>query len=134
MKREAKLRRAQLSRYHAAVMSWDPVYKLVKQIPRGRVTTYGALAKLLRLRGGARTAGRAMAATPNGKGIPWHRVLGANGKLLIGEPYASLQRKLLESEGVAVVEARIKLQQYLWLPGRKRTKTRTKSKAGAAPL
>ena len=108
-------------------MSWAPVYKLVKQIPRGRVTTYGALAKLLRLRGGARTAGRAMAATPKGKGIPWHRVMGANGKLLIREPYASLQRKLLESEGVAVVEARIKLKQYLWLPGRKQsTGSRTK--------
>ena len=60
-------------------MAWTPVYKLVKQIPRGRVTTYGALAKALRLRGGARTAGRAMAATPSGKGIPWHRVDGERG-------------------------------------------------------
>lgn len=51
-------------------MSFDPVYKLVKQIPRGRVLTYGALAKALRLPGGARTAGRAMGATPKGKGIP----------------------------------------------------------------
>ncbi len=40
-------------------MSWDPVYRLVQQIPRGRVLSYGALARLLRLRGGARTAGRA---------------------------------------------------------------------------
>jgi methylated-DNA-protein-cysteine methyltransferase-like protein len=100
-------------------MTWDPVYKIVKQIPRGRVTTYGALAKLLRLRGGARTAGRAMAATPKGKGIPWHRVLGANGKLLIREPYSSLQRKLLESEGVTVAESRINLKLYLWQPKRK---------------
>ncbi len=76
-------------------MSWDPVYKLVKQIPRGRVLTYGAVARALRLPGGARTAGRAMAGCPSGKGIPWHRVLGAGGKLLIREPYASLQRKLL---------------------------------------
>jgi len=37
-------------------MSWDPVYKLVKQIPRGRVLTYGAVARALRLPGGARTA------------------------------------------------------------------------------
>ena len=51
-------------------MPFDPVYKLVKQIPRGRVLTYGALAKALRLPGGARTAGRAMGATPKGKGIP----------------------------------------------------------------
>ena len=40
-------------------MSWDPVYRLVKQIPRGRVTTYGELAKALRLRGGARAVGYA---------------------------------------------------------------------------
>src|SRR5271169_2044000 len=101
-------------------MSFDPVYKLVKQIPRGRVLTYGALAKALRLPGGARTAGRAMGATPQGKGIPWHRVLGANGKILIREPYASLQKKLLESEGVPVVESRINVKKHLWTPPRKK--------------
>ena len=100
-------------------MSWDPVYKLVKQIPRGRVTTYGALAKALHLRGGARTAGRAMAGTPSGKGIPWHRVLGAGGKLLIREPYASLQRKMLESEGVHLLESRVDLKLHLWSPVRR---------------
>lgn len=99
-------------------MSWDPVYRLVKQIPRGRVITYGALARALHLRGGARTAGRAMAATPSGKGIPWHRVVGARGKLLIREPYASLQRKLLESEGVSLLEARVELKLHLWSPGK----------------
>jgi methylated-DNA-protein-cysteine methyltransferase-like protein len=100
-------------------MSWDGVYKLVKQIPRGRVTTYGALAKALRLRGGARTAGRAMAATPSGKGIPWHRVIGDGGKVLVREPYSSLQRKLLLSEGVELVEFRVDLKRFLWSPVRK---------------
>src|ERR1700757_4858671 len=99
-------------------MSWDPVYKLVKQIPRGRVITYGALAKALHLRGGARTAGRALAATPSGRGIPWHRVVGDRGKLLIREPIASLQRKLLESEGIAILEARVDLKKHLWTPKR----------------
>ncbi|MGB2633209.1 MAG: MGMT family protein [Candidatus Acidiferrum sp.] len=98
-------------------MSWDPVYRLVKQIPRGRVITYGALAKALRLRGGARTAGRAMAATPSGKGIPWHRVVGDRGKLLIPEPYGSLQRKLLQTEGVELVEFRVDLKKFSWTPG-----------------
>jgi methylated-DNA-protein-cysteine methyltransferase related protein len=101
-------------------MSWDPVYRLVQQIPRGRVLTYGALAKTLRLRGGARSAGRAMAATPSGKGIPWHRVVGERGKILIREPHASLQKKLLESEGVKVVESRLDLKRYLWVPARNR--------------
>jgi methylated-DNA-protein-cysteine methyltransferase-like protein len=99
-------------------MSWDPVYRLVKQIPRGRVITYGALAKVLRLRGGARTAGRAMAATPSGKGVPWHRVVGDRGKLLIREPYASLQRKLLESEGVSLLESRVNLKLHVWSPAK----------------
>lgn len=97
-------------------MSWEPVYRLVKQIPRGRVITYGALAKALHLRGGARTAGRAMAATPSGRGIPWHRVVGDRGKLLIREPYASLQRKLLESERVSLLEARVDLKVHSWTP------------------
>jgi len=102
-------------------MSWDPVYRLVKQIPRGRVLTYGAVAKALRLPGGARTAGRAMAGCPSGKGIPWHRVVGANGKLLIREPYASLQRKLLETEGVLMTESRVDMKLHQWsLPSSKK--------------
>ena len=90
-------------------MSWDPVYQLVQQIPRGRVLTYGALAKALRLPGGARTAGRAMASTPSGQGIPWHRVVGERGKILIRGPHAMLQKKLLESEGVKLIESRVQL-------------------------
>ena len=108
-------------------MSWDPVFRFVKQIPRGRVLTYGALAKALRLPGGARSAGRAMAATPSGKGIPWHRVLGERGKILIREPYASLQRKLLESEGVSIVESRVDLKHHLWKPPQK---SKLKSRIG----
>jgi len=110
-------------------MSWDPVYKLVQRIPRGRVTTYGTLAKVLHLRGGARTAGRALAATPSGRGIPWHRVVGERGKLLIPEPHASLQRKLLESEGVKIVEMRVNYAAHGWEPKRTRksvTKKRTR--------
>jgi methylated-DNA-protein-cysteine methyltransferase related protein len=110
-------------------MSWDHVFRFVQRIPRGRVLTYGALAKALRLPGGARTAGRAMAATPSGKGIPWHRVLGARGKLLIREPYASLQRKLLESEGVAIIESRVDLQRHLWkLPAKRALKQKATRK------
>ena len=114
-------------------MSFDPVYQLVKQIPRGRVLTYGALARALRLRGGARTAGRAMGATPQGKGIPWHRVLGANGKILIREPYASLQKKLLESEGIPVIESRINVKKHLWTPPRKKSSATGKPPKSIAP-
>jgi len=101
-------------------MLWEPVYRLVKRIPRGRVVTYGQIARALQLRGGARAAGRAMAASPSGRGIPWHRVVGSGGRLLIREPFASLQRKLLESEGVKIVERRVDMKRHGWQIKRKR--------------
>jgi methylated-DNA-protein-cysteine methyltransferase-like protein len=102
-------------------MNWNPVYKLVKKIPRGRVITYGAIARELKLPGGARTAGRAMAACPTGRGIPWHRVVGAGGRLLLREPNVLLQRKLLESEGVQVLEKRIgNFEAREWRPGKRK--------------
>jgi 6-O-methylguanine DNA methyltransferase, DNA binding domain len=68
-----------------------------------------------------------MAATPRGKGIPWHRVVGAKGKLLIREPYASLQRKLLESEGVKLTESRVHWKTHEWKPLRKTAKSNPNS-------
>lgn len=70
-----------------------------------------------------------MAGTPSGKGIPWHRVVGAGGKLLIREPYASLQRKLLESEEVALRESRVDLKRHRWTARPHRTRpSRSKGK------
>jgi alkylated DNA nucleotide flippase Atl1 len=74
-----------------------------------------------------------MAATPSGKGIPWHRVVGEGGKILIREPYASLQRKLLESEGVKVLQSHVDLKAHLWAKvraqrGEKSSKSRRKSR------
>jgi methylated-DNA-protein-cysteine methyltransferase-like protein len=113
-------------------MSWDVVYALVKKIPRGKVLTYGALAKATRLPGGARTAGHAMAATPNGRAIPWHRVVGAGGKLLIREPYASLQKKLLASEGAKITETRVDMKTCAWKPsGLKHERKSAKRKLAA---
>jgi len=109
-------------------MSWKPVYDVVQRIPRGRVLTYGALARFLRLPGGARAAGRAMAATPNGKGIPWHRVVGERGRILTPEPYASLQRRLLQSERVTFIEFRVDLNNHLWSPAGKPSPQKTKKK------
>jgi methylated-DNA-protein-cysteine methyltransferase related protein len=99
-------------------MSWDTVYRLVKKIPRGRVTTYGDIARALKVRGGARVVGYAMAGTPRGRGIPWHRVVGAGGKLIIREPFGSLQRRLLESEGVEIGGTRVNFKKYGWKPTR----------------
>jgi methylated-DNA-protein-cysteine methyltransferase-like protein len=101
-------------------MGWDAVYRLVKQIPRGRVTTYGTLARALHLRGGARAIGYALAACPSGRGIPWHRVVGAGGWLRVPDSYVSLQCKLLASEGTRVVGRRVALDRYGWQPPRDR--------------
>jgi methylated-DNA-protein-cysteine methyltransferase-like protein len=100
-------------------MSWGTVYRLVKKIPRGRVTTYGDLARALRLPGGARAAGYAMAACPRSSGVPWQRVVGAGGRLLISEPLAGLQQRLLETEGVAMRGRRVDMVKCAWSPKRK---------------
>jgi methylated-DNA-protein-cysteine methyltransferase-like protein len=102
-------------------MNWKLVYTLVKKIPRGKVATYGQVAKAVKLPGGARAAGRAMAACPAGQGVPWHRVVGAGGRLLLREPNAGLQRKLLESEGLVLAEKRIlDFSSRQWRPGKSR--------------
>lgn len=93
---------------------WNKVYAMVKRIPRGRLITYGQLAKMLRLPGGARTAGFAIAACPSGRGIPWHRVVGAGGRLLTQEPVASLQRRLLEGEGTHCDGKRVDIGKHQW--------------------
>jgi methylated-DNA-protein-cysteine methyltransferase-like protein len=97
-------------------MTWQPVYDAVRKIPRGKVITYGGLARLLRIRGGARAAGHALAACPAGRGIPWHRVVGAKGRILLRESHAALQRKLLQSEGVYFVGSSVDLAAHEWLP------------------
>jgi methylated-DNA-protein-cysteine methyltransferase-like protein len=103
---------------------WKHVYDLVRRIPRRKVTTYGELARALRLPGGARTAGRAMGACPKGLGIPWHRVVGAGGRILLGEPRAALQRRLLESEGVRLLTGRVDMAKHEWRPQSKTPRSR----------
>ncbi len=77
----------------------------------------------MRLRGGARTAGRAMAGCPQGRGIPWQRVVGAAGRILIREPYASLQRQLLLQEGVEFLGSRVNLARHAWKGHRARRRS-----------
>lgn len=74
------------------------IYELVKEIPRGQVASYGMVASLVP-RATARIVGFAMAATPAGENIPWHRVINSAGKISEREG-ASRQQKRLETEGV----------------------------------
>ena len=106
---------------------WQRIYDAVKRIPRGRVVTYGQLARLLKVSGGARTVGFAMAGTPSGQGIPWHRVVGADGRLLPREPYASKQRMLLETEGTQFAGMKVDLRAHLWTPCGKASRSRGSS-------
>ena len=111
-------------------MSWDPVYRLVKKIPRGRVTTYGEVAKALRLPGGARAVGYAMAATPNGRGIPWHRVLGAGGEIKLRGDSAFEQHFRLEAEGVTFRGRRVDMAHHEFKFPRGRTARSAKPNKG----
>jgi len=103
-------------------MAWETIYALVKRVPKGRVITYGVLARALKLRGGARVAGYAMAGCPQGRGIPWHRVVGAGGRILLAEPHGSLQRQLLQGEGIEFHGNRFELAAHEWSPPKRRKK------------
>ena len=75
--------------------------------------------------------GYAMASCPSGAGVPWHRVIGANGKILIGEPHRSLQRRLLESEGIEIRGSAVSLDVYGWTIAGKRPKPVARKKKAA---
>ncbi len=93
-------------------------YAVVRKIPRGRVATYGQVARLAGLAGHARQAGYAMAALPAGTRMPWHRVINAQGRVSLRRdgPGAGIrQRQLLEREGVTFDAAgRVSLLRYQW--------------------
>lgn len=89
---------------------YEPIYEIVRAIPSGRVTTYGAIAKLLELSGGARQVGWAMnlahGATPP---VPAHRVVNRLGRLsgkLHFETPTTMQERL-EAEGIRVINDQI---------------------------
>lgn len=82
----------------------DAVYAVVRAIPRGRVLSYGQVAAALGL--APRTVGWVLSSAPDG--VPWHRVVGADGYLRIARrapELKALQRRLLEDEGVVLDDA-----------------------------
>ena len=85
------------------------VYKVVKTIPVGRVTTYGLIAKKLGSASSARTVGWALNACHNDSSIPAHRVVNRNG-LLSGKHHFKgfdLMKQLLENEGIEVNDNKV---------------------------
>lgn len=87
---------------------YDLVYEVVRQVPRGRVTTYGAIADYLAL-GSARMVGWALNKSFSGIGVPAHRVVNRQGELSgrIHFPTPTMMQQLLEQEGVEVVDNKI---------------------------
>ena len=104
---------------------YEQVWALVRQIPAGKVATYGQIAKMLPQPedisidafqlSASRWVGLAMAACPDD--VPWHRVVNSQGK--ISHPEAGKQKKLLEEEDVFFSKDKLDLTEYQWLEGEK---------------
>ena len=100
---------------------FEKVYKVVRLIPEGRVTSYGAIAKYMGTAKSSRMVGWAMNASHKDFTVPAHRVVNRNG-LLTGKHHfggTNLMQQLLENEGLLVKDNQIvNLEDYFWDPKR----------------
>jgi methylated-DNA-protein-cysteine methyltransferase-like protein len=93
------------------------ILAVVRKIPRGRVASYGQIARLAGLGNHARLVGYALHALPPRSGVPWHRVLNARGRISLPGSSAQTQLRLLEREGVRPsAGGAIDLATYQWRP------------------
>jgi len=98
----------------------------IRKIPRGKVSTYGAIARAAGYPGAAR---QVVAALHRSFDLPWQRVLGAGGKIKLRGDSAVEQRLRLEAEGVAFRGRRADMKQHEFKFASKRTKLKKKSTA-----
>ncbi len=104
-------------------ITYEQIYKVVTKIPRGRVATYGQVAAVAGIPGQPRQVGYALNALPDGRSIPWHRVINAKGQISkrLESWCEQTQRELLECEGIAFdANGRVSLSQFGWQPRPKR--------------
>lgn len=94
------------------------VYQITRQIPKGRVATYGQLAALVGRPRSARAVGMAMKTNPNAPRVPCHRVVAANGALTGYSAFRGLVTKkaMLIREGVVFKGDKVDLTQCQWQP------------------
>lgn len=96
--------------------TFDKIYDVVRQIPRGKVATYGQVALLAGNPRWARVVGYALHVNPDPETIKCHRVVNRNGK--VSEAFAfggeNMQIRLLEEEGVEVKDGKVDLNIYQW--------------------
>lgn len=91
---------------------FERIYAAVRSVPRGRVVTYGEIARQVGLRNGARTVGWALASLPDGEAAPWWRVVRSDGTIA-NRQFAAEQRKRLHRDGVRFARGRsIDLARY----------------------
>jgi alkylated DNA nucleotide flippase Atl1 len=90
----------------------EEVLDLVDRIPPGKVMSYGAIAEYLG-RGGPRQVGSVM--SHHGGGVPWHRVVAANGRVVPGHEKEALRR--LRAEGTPLRGERVDMRAAAWFPG-----------------
>lgn len=103
---------------------FERIRKTIRQIPRGKVATYGQVARAAGHPGAARQVVWALHVS---RGLPWHRVVGAGGRILLAGESGFEQRLRLENEGVAFSGGRIRmdLHQHEWrLSARRRRKAK----------
>ncbi len=98
---------------------FERVYEVVRKIPEGRVTSYGAIAKALGTARSARMVGWAMNASHDREDVPAHRVVNRNG-ILTGKHHfegTNLMQQLLESEGIKVENNQVvDFKEIFWEP------------------
>ena len=102
-----------------AQSTYERIYQIVRRIPRGRVATYGQIARLAELPGRARQVGYALHALPAASRVPWQRVVNGLGRISLrsGSDDDRLQRLLLIEEGVRFDRSgKIPLDRYIWRP------------------
>lgn len=96
--------------------SFEKIYKVVRQIPKGRVATYGQIAALAGNRRWARVVGFALHVNPDPDGIPCFRVVNRNGEVSPAFAFGGKNRQieLLEAEGIPCPKGKVDLQKYQW--------------------
>lgn len=94
------------------------LYLTLHQVPEGKVVSYGQLAELAGLGRAARFVGRALSQLPDGSSLPWHRVIGAGGRISLapGTVSGEEQRARLRAEGVTIRNNRVDMQRHGWRP------------------
>ena len=92
------------------------IYATIDSIPKGRVSTYGRIAEEAGIPRGARQVAAALRNLPQGRNIPWYRVINSSGKVSIpSESGAKRQTELLKAEGIPFsASGRVNLKSYAW--------------------